>query len=147
MGVTVVVVKESCQKLYTKGRYARIASQGQIPVSRVCGRSCCQLPPCHYTTLLHCSDLRVRTVGMALLCPNPSPISELLRLLAMIKCSIYSCQLICLQLETCLSRQFLLGKCLPELAWGLSCVGLISHWASGIILLLLLLGGAPLLKL
>ena len=116
---------------------------------------------CHHATTLHCympftpqtldntpcSDLRVRTVGMALPCPNPSPISELLGLLAMIKCGIYSCELICLQLETCSSRQFLLGKCLPELAWGPSCVGLISHWASGIILLLLLLGGAPLLKL
>ena len=25
--------------------------------------------------------------------------------------------------ETCLSHQFLLGKCFPELAWGPSCVG------------------------
>ena len=40
-------------------------------------------------------------------------------------------QLICLQLETCLSHQFLLGKCLPELAWGPSCVALAWHWASG----------------
>lgn len=40
-------------------------------------------------------------------------------------------QLICLQLETCLSHQFSLGKCLPERAWGPSCVALAWHWASG----------------
>ena len=40
-------------------------------------------------------------------------------------------QLICLQLETCLSHQFLLGKCLHELALELSSVALAWHWASG----------------
>ena len=40
-------------------------------------------------------------------------------------------QLICLQLETCLSPQFWLGKCLHELALEPSCVALAWHWASG----------------
>ena len=40
-------------------------------------------------------------------------------------------QLICLQLETCLSHQFLLGKCLHELAQKPARVALAWHQASG----------------
>ena len=71
-----------------------------------------------------CSDFRVKTVSS----------HTFFSFLAMIKCSIcsYRCdnwyvsnwRLACY-------INFLMRRCLPELAWGPSCVAVTWHWASG----------------